>query len=119
MILTWKVLTFFIACVFLYSFVPEVEIQMEFLVLFYPIFSAYLCFSFYALSKSHYRLNLISEGQKYTILFLILSIISVGVVYELISMNHQLDQSLLEAEKLIDDLHSTNAELLRELSKNS
>lgn len=119
MILMWKVLTLIIACAFSYSFLPDVEIEIEYLTLFYPTFSAYLCFTFYVLSKSYYILNVIDEEQRYSILFLIVSIVSVGLVYEVVSMSHQLYQSLQEAEKLINDLHSTNAELLNELIKKS
>jgi hypothetical protein len=88
-------------------------------------YSCYVSFTFYVLTKYHYVRKVFKSESQFTVLFLIVVFLNVGLTYDLLSENSKLryvlsetDNYLFETNKYVDVLKSRNAELTRILKPN-
>lgn len=70
------------------------------------------------LTRHHYVCKAFKSDSQFNLLFLIVVLLNSGLTYDLLSESSKLRTVLFEANEYLDDLRSSNAELIR-LLKNS
>jgi hypothetical protein len=81
-------------------------------------YSCYLSFTFYVITKYHYIEKRFKSESQFILLFLVVMFLNVGLTHDLLSGSSKLRMLLSEANEYMEDLRSSNAELIRLLKNN-